>query len=151
MIGTNPDELAKDIDRAVKLLLGVVPADARHGGKMMRTRRRLLFSRPRGRVSRRRLRGHAPGAAVRLRPQRRASSGMGTYAWYADPTFVMPHGDSVIDGHFIDSAHPGRVDADLAKKGYQKVDAEHATMFVAYRTGDTGVGDRGQVRQLRVG
>lgn len=67
--------------------------------------------------------------------------GMTTYAWYADPAFKIPHGDSIIDGAFLDSHIRSAVDDALRKKGYQNVDASHATMLVAYNTGDTGVGE----------
>ena len=66
---------------------------------------------------------------------------MGTYAWYADPKFVMPHGDSVIDGAFLDSHIRSAIEDALHKKGYLKVDAAHATLLVAYYTSDTGVGE----------
>jgi len=68
--------------------------------------------------------------------------GMSTYAWYADPAFKIPHGDSIIDGAFLDSHIRSAVDDGLRKKGYLKVDAAHATLLVAYNTGDTGVGER---------
>ena len=67
--------------------------------------------------------------------------GMGTYAWYADPKFVMPHGDSVIDSAFLDSHIRSAIEDALHKKGYLKVDAARATLLVAYYTSDTGVGE----------
>jgi hypothetical protein len=66
-------------------------------------------------------------------------TGLSTFAWYEDPSFTIPHGDSIIDGRFIDQHVRSAVDADLARKGFQKVTGGNATMYVAYRTGDTGV------------
>ncbi len=67
--------------------------------------------------------------------------GMTTYAWYEDPKFKIPHGDSIIDGAFLDSHIRSAVDDALRKKGYLKVDPAHAALLVAYNTGDTGVGE----------
>jgi hypothetical protein len=64
---------------------------------------------------------------------------MKTFAWYDGPGFQMPHGDSIIDGRFIDQHVRSAVDQALEKKGFQKVDAASASMFVSYGTGDTGV------------
>jgi hypothetical protein len=65
-----------------------------------------------------------------------------SYAWYADPSkYKMPHGDSIIDGAFLDAHIRSAVDDALRKKGYQKVDAASANMLVAYSSGDTGVGE----------
>jgi Domain of unknown function (DUF4136) len=64
-----------------------------------------------------------------------------TYAWYQGPGFQMPHGDSIIDGQFIDERVRKAVDEGLAAKGFQKVDAANASMFVSYGTGDTSVSD----------
>jgi len=66
-------------------------------------------------------------------------SGMTTYAWYADPNFKMPHGDSIVDGRFIDEHVRAAVDAALGRKGIQKVNDGSASMYVSYNTGDTGV------------
>jgi hypothetical protein len=66
-------------------------------------------------------------------------TGLSSYAWYDDPSFTIPHGDSIIDGRFIDQHVRAAVDADLAKKGFQQVSGANATMYVAYSTGDTGV------------
>ena len=69
-------------------------------------------------------------------------SGMKTYAWYDPPGFQVPHGDSIIDGQFIDRTVRQAVDESLASRGFQKVDAAQATMFVSYGTGDTRVTDQ---------
>jgi Domain of unknown function (DUF4136) len=66
-------------------------------------------------------------------------TGLSTYAWYVDPSFTIPHGDSIIDGRFIDQHVRAAVDADLARKGFQLVSGNNITMYVSYRTGDTGV------------
>ena len=69
-------------------------------------------------------------------------SGMKTYAWYDPPGFQVPHGDSIIDGQFIDRTVRQAVDESLAKKGFQKVDSPNASMYVSYGTGDTRVTDQ---------
>ena len=67
---------------------------------------------------------------------------MKTWAWYDDPTFHVPHGDSVIDGAFLDGHIRSAIDTALRHRGYDKVNPNNATMFVGYHTGDTGVGER---------
>jgi hypothetical protein len=69
-------------------------------------------------------------------------SGMKTYAWYDPPGFQVPHGDSIIDGQFIDRTVRQAVDESLAKRGFQKVDSPNASMYVSYGTGDTRVTDQ---------
>jgi hypothetical protein len=64
-----------------------------------------------------------------------------TWAWYDDPTFKVPHGDSIIDGAFLDGHIRSAIEDALRKKGYEKVNPTNATMLVAYHTGDTGVGE----------
>ena len=64
-----------------------------------------------------------------------------TYAWWNPPGFTPPHGDSIIDGEFLDQHIRGAVDRSLGAKGMQKVDPAAAQMFVTYSTGDTGVSD----------
>jgi hypothetical protein len=63
---------------------------------------------------------------------------MRSFAWYDPPGFHTPHGDSIVDGEFIDQHVREAVDRELEKKGYQKTDAAQATIFVSYGTGDTG-------------
>ncbi len=65
-----------------------------------------------------------------------------SYAWYEGPGFQMSHGDSIIDGRFIDMHVRSAVDEALAKKGFQKTDAASASLLVSYGTGDTGVADQ---------
>ncbi|HKD19498.1 MAG TPA: DUF4136 domain-containing protein [Thermoanaerobaculia bacterium] len=67
---------------------------------------------------------------------------MKSFAWYDDPTFHVPHGDSIIDGAFLDGHIRSAVEDALHHKGYEKVKEGQATMLVAYHTGDTGVGER---------
>jgi Domain of unknown function (DUF4136) len=69
-------------------------------------------------------------------------SGMKTYAWHEPPGFQVPHGDSIIDGQFIDRTVRQAVDGSLGKKGFRKVDAANASMLVSYGTGDTRVTDQ---------
>ncbi len=64
-----------------------------------------------------------------------------TYAWYADPKFTMPHGDSIIDGEFLDQHIRAAVNSKLRSKGYEEVAPSAASFLVAYHTGDTGVGE----------
>lgn len=65
-------------------------------------------------------------------------AGLNTYAWFDDPTWVMPQGNSIVDGQFIDRNVRQAVDDALAKKGYVKVDRD-ASFFVAYHVGAAGV------------
>lgn len=63
-----------------------------------------------------------------------------TYAWW-DAGYPKPHGDSIIDGTFIDQHVRAAVDAKLASKGYRKVDFASAALLLGYLTGDTRVTD----------
>jgi len=68
--------------------------------------------------------------------------GLTTWTWYDDPTFKVPHGDSVIDGAFLDGHIRSAIEEALRKRGYQKVSGSApASMLLAYHTGDTGVGE----------
>ena len=40
---------------------------------------------------------------------------MKTYAWYEGPNFQIPHGDSIIDGQFIDRTVRQAVDESLGE------------------------------------
>jgi len=64
-----------------------------------------------------------------------------TYAWWDGPGYPMPHGDSIIDGQFIDRHVRSAVDATLQKKGFRKVAPGNANFIVGYYSGDTGVSD----------
>jgi hypothetical protein len=64
-----------------------------------------------------------------------------SYAWYEGPGFQIPHGDSIIDGRFIDQHVRSAVDQALERKGFQKADPASASLLVSYGTGDTGVSD----------
>ena len=68
-----------------------------------------------------------------------------SYAWSDGPGFRIPHGDSIIDGPFIDERVRGAVDRALEGKGLLRVDASKADMLVSYRTGDTGVADQDHI------
>jgi len=68
-------------------------------------------------------------------------SAMKTYAWDDGDGFQLPHGDSIVDGHYIDERVRAAVDRELAGKGIHKAPAGGAAMLVSYRTGDTGVAD----------
>ena len=64
-----------------------------------------------------------------------------TYAWWVGPGYPPAHGDSIIDGTFIEQHVRAAVDANLSSKGYRKVDAASAGLLVGVLTGDTGVTD----------
>lgn len=62
-----------------------------------------------------------------------------TFAWYQDPSFQMPHGDSIADGRFLDAHIRQAIEAGLEKKGYRKEAGHDADILVAYHTGQSGV------------
>ena len=62
-----------------------------------------------------------------------------TYAWYDDPNWKMPQGNSIVDGQFIDRHVREAVDVTLQKKGYRKVDSGAPSFYVAYHTDAAGV------------
>jgi hypothetical protein len=66
-------------------------------------------------------------------------AGLTTYAWYDDPTWKMPQGNSIVDGQFIDRHVREAVNQDLQKKGYRKVETGDPSFFVAYHTDAAGV------------
>lgn len=68
-----------------------------------------------------------------------------SYAWSDGPGFRMPHGDSIIDGRFIDQRVRAAVDRSLEAKGLRRVDPATADALVSYRTGDTGVADQDHI------
>ena len=65
-------------------------------------------------------------------------AGLKTYAWFDDPNWVMPQGNSIIDGQFIDRNVRQAVNDTLTKKGYVLVD-KNASFYVAYHGGAAGV------------
>jgi Domain of unknown function (DUF4136) len=62
-----------------------------------------------------------------------------TYAWWADPSWKMPQGNSIVDGQFLDRHIREDVDAALQKKGYRKVESGTPSFYVAYHTDAAGV------------
>ncbi len=66
-------------------------------------------------------------------------AGLTTYAWFDDPNWTMPGGNSIVDGQFIDRHVREDVDAALQKKGYRKLEGGAANFFVAYNTNPAGV------------
>ncbi len=66
-------------------------------------------------------------------------AGLKTYAWFEDPTWEMPRGNSIVDGQFIDRNVRQSVDASLAKKGFVKVDNGGASFYVSYHGSNAGV------------
>jgi hypothetical protein len=65
-----------------------------------------------------------------------------SYAWYEGPGFKPAHGDSIIDGRFIDQHIRSAVEEALARKGFQKTDSASAGLLVSYSSGDTAVSDQ---------
>src|SRR5262245_18053211 len=51
---------------------------------------------------------------------------LNTFAWFDDPSFVIPRGGSIVDGQFIDRHIREAVDRDLTKKGFSKAANEKA-------------------------
>jgi hypothetical protein len=66
-------------------------------------------------------------------------SGLTTYAWFDDPNWKMPGGNSIVDGQFVDRHVREDVDATLQKKGYRKVEGGAPSFYVAYHTDAAGV------------
>ena len=65
-------------------------------------------------------------------------SSLKTYAWYDDPKWVMPDGNSIVDGQFIDRNVREAVNESLRKDGYVLVASGDATFYVAYHEGSAG-------------
>lgn len=66
-------------------------------------------------------------------------AGLKTYAWFEDPNWVMPQGNSIVDGQFIDRNVRKAVNESLQKKGYVMADPGNASFYVAYHGGSAGV------------
>jgi hypothetical protein len=66
-------------------------------------------------------------------------AGVKTYAWFDDPNFQMPGGNSIVDGQFIDRRVRAAVEKELAKKGYVKSDSGEADIYISYSTNPAGV------------
>jgi hypothetical protein len=64
--------------------------------------------------------------------------GLKTYAWFDDPNFQMPGGNSIVDGRFVDEKVRAAVEKELGKKGYTKTDGA-ADIYVSYSTNPAGV------------
>ena len=62
-------------------------------------------------------------------------AGLKTYAWFDDPTWVMPQGNSIVDGQFIDRNVREAVSENLNKKDFAKVENGDANFYVAYHGG----------------
>jgi Domain of unknown function (DUF4136) len=62
-----------------------------------------------------------------------------TYAWFDDPSWKMPGGNSIVDGQFVDRTVRQSVDAALQKKGYRKIEGADPSFYVAYSTDAAGV------------
>lgn len=64
---------------------------------------------------------------------------MKTYAW--DSSIRIPHGDSIIDGRFIDERVRAAVDSSFHAKKFERSDDGSAAILVSYWTDDTGLSD----------
>lgn len=64
-------------------------------------------------------------------------TGLKSYAWFDDPKSVMPGGNAIVDGQFIDRSVRQAVEAELARKGFTKVEKD-ASFYVAYHESDSG-------------
>jgi Domain of unknown function (DUF4136) len=62
-----------------------------------------------------------------------------TYAWFEDPTWEFPQGNSIVDGRFVDQHIRQAVNDTLTKKGFAQVDTGSASFFVSYHGGSAGV------------
>jgi Domain of unknown function (DUF4136) len=63
-----------------------------------------------------------------------------TYAWYDDPAFKMPGGNSIVDGRFVDENVRRAIDETLKKKGVQPATAGATPdIYVSYTTQSAGV------------
>ena len=65
-------------------------------------------------------------------------AGPKTFAWFDDPNWVMPQGNSIVDGQFVDRNVRQAVNDTLTKNGYVKVEKD-ANFYVAYHGGSAGV------------
>lgn len=66
-------------------------------------------------------------------------AGLKTYAWFDDPGFQMPGGNSIVDGQFVDRRVRAAVEKELARKGYAKSESGEADIYVSYSTNPAGV------------
>jgi hypothetical protein len=62
-----------------------------------------------------------------------------TYAWFEDPTWEFPQGNSIVDGRFVDQHIRQAVNDTLKKKGFAQADAGSASFLVSYHGGSAGV------------
>jgi len=65
-----------------------------------------------------------------------------TFGWYEGKEFKYPRGGSVVDGRFIDEHVRKDVEAELTRKGYQKVGGGSPDFFVSYSTSADGIVDQ---------
>jgi hypothetical protein len=65
-------------------------------------------------------------------------AGLKTYAWFDDPSFQMPGGNSIVDGQFVDRRVRAAVEKEMAKKGYAKANGD-ADIYISYSTNPAGV------------
>ena len=70
-------------------------------------------------------------------------TGLKSYAWFDDPKWVMPKGNAVVDGQFIDRTVRAAVNASLGRKGFAKVEGG-ASFSVSYLWSDAGGRSQGK-------
>jgi hypothetical protein len=64
-----------------------------------------------------------------------------TYAWGDRPGLRKPHGDSIVDGAFLDKRIRDAVERELAAHGYRPAPpGQPPDLLVSYQTGQDGVG-----------
>ena len=68
-------------------------------------------------------------------------AGVKTFAWHDGPPFQFPRGGSIVDGRFVDEHVRRDVEAELARKGYRKVEGATPDIYVTYLTGAGGIVD----------
>jgi len=64
-------------------------------------------------------------------------AGLRSYAWFDDPKWVMPKGNAVVDGQFVDRTVRAAVNANLGRKGFEKVEGD-SSFYVSYLWSDAG-------------
>jgi len=70
-------------------------------------------------------------------------AGLRSYAWFDDPKWVMPKGNAVVDGQFVDRTVRAAVNAKLGRKGFEKVEGD-SSFYVSYLWSDAGGSSQGK-------
>lgn len=64
-------------------------------------------------------------------------AGLVSFAWFDDPSWPPPGGNSIVDGRFIDRDVRNAVDEGLSKKGFARVET-NPSFYVSYHEGSGG-------------